>query len=209
MSLLARAHGIVLALRRRRFLARVAIAARLSRARVRVEVHPTARIGRAVRVRVDREVGGSLLVGAHSRLDDGVEIRLSGGDLRIGEWVEIRRGAAFMVAGRVELTGPNLVSWGAVVHGDEHVHLDAHVVLSEHVTITDSTHEHVEDRWHLDQVTTAPVRVGADTWIGAKATITPGVTIGARCVIGAGAVVTRDVADDHVALGVPARARPR
>lgn len=206
---MARAHHLALALRRRRFLARVAVAARLSAAQISVVVHPTAQIGRGVRIQIDHGVSGALQIGAHSNIGDAVEIRLNGGELRIGEWVEVRRGAALMVAGTVELVGPNLVSWGVVVHCDEHVRLARHVVVSEHVTITDSTHQHVEGSWHLDNVATAPVKVGADTWIGAKATITPGVTIGERCVIAAGAVVTHDVPDDHVAVGVPARARPR
>lgn len=203
------AHHLALAMRRRRFLARVAVAARSSGARIDVVVHPTAQIGRGVRLRIDHGVTGVLHIGAKSSIGDGVEIRLNGGELRIGEWVEVRRGAAFMVGGIVELVGPNLISWGVVIHCDEHVRLARHVVASEHVTITDSTHQHVEGAWHLDHVTTAPVQVGTDTWIGAKATITPGVTIGERCVIAAGAVVTRDVPGDHVAVGVPARPQPR
>lgn len=35
--------------------------------------------------------------------------------------------------------------------------------------------------------------------------ILPGVTIGAACVIGAGSVVTKDLADETIAVGVPAR----
>ncbi len=49
------------------------------------------------------------------------------------------------------------------------------------------------------------VTVGEGTQVGASATVIPGVTIGQWCVIGAGAVVTRDVPDFSVAVGVPAR----
>ncbi|MEO5702235.1 MAG: sugar O-acetyltransferase [Casimicrobiaceae bacterium] len=51
----------------------------------------------------------------------------------------------------------------------------------------------------------APVRIGDDVWIGGGAIICPGVTIGARTVIGAGAVVVRDVPDDVLAVGNPCR----
>ena len=50
-----------------------------------------------------------------------------------------------------------------------------------------------------------PVTIGEDCWIGGGAIICPGVTIGSRCVIGAGSVVTKDIPDDCVAVGNPAR----
>jgi len=49
------------------------------------------------------------------------------------------------------------------------------------------------------------VHIGPDCWIGAKATILDGVTIGQGCVIAAGAVVTKSLPDYAVAAGVPAR----
>lgn len=51
-----------------------------------------------------------------------------------------------------------------------------------------------------------PIRIGSGTWIGTRAVILPGVTVGQGCVIAAGAVVTRDCADNTVYAGVPARA---
>jgi len=49
-----------------------------------------------------------------------------------------------------------------------------------------------------------PVRIGECTFIGAGAIVMMGVTIGDHCVIGAGAVVTGDLPDRAVAVGVPA-----
>lgn len=50
-----------------------------------------------------------------------------------------------------------------------------------------------------------PITVGNDVWIGAGATVLPGITIGNNCVIGAGSVVTKDIPDDSVAVGNPCR----
>jgi len=49
-----------------------------------------------------------------------------------------------------------------------------------------------------------PVTVGDDVWIGGRAVLNPGVTIGDRSVIGAGAVVIEDVPNDVVMQGNPA-----
>jgi maltose O-acetyltransferase len=50
-----------------------------------------------------------------------------------------------------------------------------------------------------------PIAIGDNVWIGGHAVINPGVTIGNNAVIAAGAVVTKDVPDDVVVAGVPAR----
>lgn len=51
----------------------------------------------------------------------------------------------------------------------------------------------------------APIIIGNNVWIGANATILQGVTIGDNAVIAAGAVVTKDVPENTIAGGVPAR----
>ncbi|MBS1369223.1 MAG: sugar O-acetyltransferase [Lentisphaeria bacterium] len=53
--------------------------------------------------------------------------------------------------------------------------------------------------------TAKPVRIGNDVWIGGNCTILPGVTIGSNVVVAAGAVVTRDVPDNCLVAGVPAK----
>lgn len=49
------------------------------------------------------------------------------------------------------------------------------------------------------------ITIGHDTWIGHGAVIMPGVTVGHGAIIGSNAVVTKDVADFAIAVGVPAR----
>lgn len=52
---------------------------------------------------------------------------------------------------------------------------------------------------------TAPITVGNDVYIGLRTMIMPGVNIGSRVIIGAGSIVTKDIPDNSVAVGVPAR----
>ena len=51
----------------------------------------------------------------------------------------------------------------------------------------------------------SPVKIEDNVWIGARATILKGVTLGRNSVIGTGAVVTRDVPSDAIVAGNPAR----
>jgi maltose O-acetyltransferase len=50
-----------------------------------------------------------------------------------------------------------------------------------------------------------PIRIGRDVWMGGGTVVLPGVTIGARSVVGAGAVVVHDVPPNTVVVGNPAR----
>ncbi|MES2006025.1 MAG: sugar O-acetyltransferase [Bacteroidota bacterium] len=50
-----------------------------------------------------------------------------------------------------------------------------------------------------------PIHIKKNAWIGANATILPGVTIGENAIVAAGAVVSKDVADNTIVGGVPAK----
>lgn len=61
------------------------------------------------------------------------------------------------------------------------------------------------DPYDLALLTCKPVLIREGAWIGAGATILPGVCVGRHAVIGAGSVVTKDIPDYAVAVGNPAR----
>jgi acetyltransferase-like isoleucine patch superfamily enzyme len=75
------------------------------------------------------------------------------------------------------------------------------VAIANDAYLTDSDSHGVEGR----KVREAPITIGDGAWIGARAIILPGVTIGTRALVAAGAVVTRDVPDDTLVGGNPAR----
>ena len=82
-----------------------------------------------------------------------------------------------------------------------------HVNLAQGITVTALNHNFAEKGLRIDEqgVSTNPVTIGDDIWIGANAVILPGVTIGNHSVVAAGAVVTKDVPPHTLVAGVPAR----
>lgn len=54
-------------------------------------------------------------------------------------------------------------------------------------------------------ITSQPIYIKRNAWLGAAVTVIPGVTIGENSIVGAGAVVTHDVPDNAIVAGVPAK----
>ena len=82
-----------------------------------------------------------------------------------------------------------------------------HVNLAQGITITALNHNFSDATKRIDEqgITTKPVVIKDDVWIGANAVVLPGITIGSHAVVAAGAVVTHDVPDNTVVGGVPAK----
>ncbi len=87
------------------------------------------------------------------------------------------------------------------------VKIGHHVNLAQGVTVTALNHIFKDANKRIDEqgISTAPVTIGDDIWIGANAVILPGVTIGNHSVVAAGAVVTKDVPPRSLVAGVPAK----
>ena len=81
------------------------------------------------------------------------------------------------------------------------------VNLAQGITVTALNHNFKDATKRIDEqgISTKPVVISDDVWIGANAVILPGVTIGRHVVVAAGAVVTKDVPDNCVVGGVPAK----
>ena len=87
------------------------------------------------------------------------------------------------------------------------VDIGNHVNLAQGITVTALNHNFSETNKRIDEqgVSTNPVTIEDDVWVGANAVILPGVTIGEHCVVAAGAVVTKDVPPHSLVAGVPAK----
>jgi len=147
--------------------------------------------------------------------------RSATGTIRIGSDVTIRNRLTENLAGIthpcVLFAGPgatlsigNHVGLsGAVLYCEKEIVIEDWVNIGAGARIYDTDFhpiDYLARREHrIAAIGTKPVRICEDAFIGAGATILKGVTIGARAIVGAGAVVTCDVPPDTMVAGVPAR----
>ncbi len=136
-------------------------------------------------VRMDTPPYRRFWLGRHSVVESYCCINNAVGDVTIGEHTRI---------------GIHCTVIGPVCIG-------SHVNLAQGITVTALNHNFSNANLRIDEqgISTQPIVISDNVWIGANAVILPGVTIGRHAVIAAGAVVTKDVPDNTVVGGVPAK----
>lgn len=82
------------------------------------------------------------------------------------------------------------------------IYIGNHVLIGSHVVL--ATINHGQNPAERADNFPKPIHIGNQVWIGAHATILPGVTIGDNAIVAAGAVITHDVPPNAVVGGVPA-----
>lgn len=102
-------------------------------------------------------------------------------NVRIGKDVIIMPGCLMMSAGGITI--------------------DDRAMIAANVQLISNNH----DLYQRSIITCKPVHIGKNAWIGAGATILPGVTVGDNAVVGAASVVTKNVAPDTIVAGNPAK----
>lgn len=106
-----------------------------------------------------------------------------GQNIRVGKRVFVNEGCCFQDQGGITIGDGCLIGHQVVM----------------------ATLDHVQDPDRRADMIPAPIVLGKNVWVGAHATILAGVTVGDNAVIAAGAVVTKDVPENTVVGGVPAR----
>jgi acetyltransferase-like isoleucine patch superfamily enzyme len=110
-------------------------------------------------------------------------------------------GSELRVGDDVGMSGAILYAWKRIVIGDG-------VLLGAGAAVYDSDFHPVdpdERRRGADTIGIAPVVIEENVWLGARAMVLKGVTIGRDAVVAAGAVVTKDVPAGSIVAGMPAR----
>jgi putative colanic acid biosynthesis acetyltransferase WcaF len=90
---------------------------------------------------------------------------------------------------------------GAEIYNPSTIYLESHCIVSQQAYVCGATHDYNHSEFPMISYT---MRLGAYSWICARASVAPGVNVGAGAVLGLGSVATRDLAPWTVYSGVPA-----
>lgn len=127
---------------------------------------------------------------------------------RVGAGCYIRSGLIIQESfHRITLGKQVFINANCCLDGSADLVLEDRVQMAFQVTIVTGGHEIGDHADRAGKMRPEPVRIGAGTWIGARATILPGVTLGEGCVVGAGAVVVKSFGPDLLLVGMPAQIR--
>ncbi|KKQ23577.1 MAG: acetyltransferase [Candidatus Roizmanbacteria bacterium GW2011_GWC1_37_12] len=121
--------------------------------------------------------------------------------IKIGKGSTIHMKARFYDPRNITIGEDTIVGEGAVLDGRAELFIGSHVDIASEVMIFNGEHDIHSATF---EPITAPVKIADYVFIGPRAIILPGVTIGWGAVVAAGAVVTKDVPDSTIVAGVPA-----
>ncbi len=130
------------------------------------------------------------------------------GQIELGRWSWLGHGTKIRChEGVVSIGAKTVLGQECTISAYQHVSIGRECVIADRVMLIDFDHGTVEvDRpIRLQGIYKRDVRVGNNVWIGYGACILRGVTVGDNCIVGTNTVVTKDVPDNAVVAGAPAR----
>lgn len=140
----------------------------------------------------------------------GVEIRVTdGGSLALCRGVHLGTNSSLTVqGGRLTIGRGSFIGHGCIITAKRSIDIGCDVLVAEYVTIRDQDHR-IDTAGPLADTgfDCAPVEISDGAWVGAKASVLRGSSIGAGAVIGAHSLVRGTIPAHAVAVGIPARVR--
>jgi len=111
----------------------------------------------------------------------------------------------FFYSDKIKIGKEVFINRGCYFYNFDLIEIGDRCSIAPEVMFCTTSHEIGDHYRRTGELTSAPIRIGQGCWIGTRATILPGVSIGDGCIIAAGAIVTKDCEPNGVYAGVPAK----
>ena len=143
---------------------------------------------------------GAIVIGNHVSCYAGCSFAIGeNGRCTVGDFT-LLNGALIMAEEKIDIGSYCLISWGVGIADSDFHPLEP----AQRLIDAQALAPFFKDRPPRPRLTTAPVKICDNVWIGMNAVILKGVTIGQNSVVAAGAVVTKSVPANTVVAGNPA-----
>ena len=120
---------------------------------------------------------------------------------QIGENTIVNNGLIVVLPKNVTIGSGVSIMNGALMMAAGGITIEDKVLIAANVKLITNNH----DPYERDILTCRPILIKEGAWVGAGATILPGVTVGKYAIVGSDSVVTKDIPDYAVAVGTPAK----
>ena len=155
-----------------------------------LEISGDVKIGKQVyigdQVSLIVEKGAALHIADHSFIGESCYIKCFGGKIEIGHDVSINSKSFLNGCGGLKIGANTRIGTQTVMIASNHTFNDPEVLVK-------------------DQITKQGIVIGENIWFGARVTVLDGVTIADDCVIGACSLVSKNIAEAGVYVGIPAK----
>ena len=158
--------------------------------RCKLDIAGSVRVGQNVYIGDDVtiivEPGAALIIGDNSFIGESCYIKCFGGTIELGHDVSINSKSFLNGCGGLQIGHNTRIGTQSILIASNHKFGDPHVLVK-------------------DQITKQGIQIGCNVWLGARVTVLDGISVTDNCVIGACALVSKNLTESGVYVGVPAR----
>lgn len=130
---------------------------------------------------------------------------IGGGSIDCAGKIRMDSYSELMSLGKLSVGNSFVINSYSRIIAHDKIEIGDNVLIARFVSVLDHDHANEGNENRFKGYNTAPIKIGHNVWLGDKVTILKGVSIGNNVTVAANSVVTKDVPDNVIVGGVPAK----
>lgn len=124
---------------------------------------------------------------------------------KAGKNIQIASGVIINHPQNITIGNNVYIAHNCWINGTEKIVFEDNVIIGPYTVIATTEHKFIDGEVSNNYYEAKPIIIMRGSWLASHVIVTPGVKVGKGCLIGAGSVVTKDVIDNTMSGGVPAK----